>query len=782
MTRKETTYNLLRNLTMDLSIEDIKAIRCGFDAQTIALKAQLDRTNVSRDLNELTSEGKVIKIKGRPVLFLEAKHIEELLGISISESNLECNSLLDLISCQDLKSKKDHLIDKIIGADGSLMSGIYQAKASVMYPHKGLNIMITGATGVGKTTFAELIYQYSKNNGRINKNAKFVEFNCSEYAENPQLLSSHIFGHAKGAFTGAERDKAGLVEDAEGGILLLDEIHRLTHEGQEMLFMLIDKGIYRRLGEAEIVRKANVLIIGATTEDLNSSLLKTFIRRFPTPIHIPSLEDRPLYERYEIINNFFSSEAEIINVKINVARNVILYLMSYPCPGNIGQLKGDIQLLCARGFLDYATEGENEIFIGTNSLPNHINGNSYDRANKIRINEIGVIIGDQAYFNYTKDFHIDKNGIVTGNDRNLITDDIIGMVILSHNIEISKNIADKINAILKTPYCKYASFSFGKIKNEEEVYKVIKESDRGKGVLVLSDIDDNRINSDILMHKTDCIVSVIENISVQIAVEIAKKVIVSNHDIFNLSREIKKEWSFNYSNFSINKIKDPKDGVIITTCLTGEGSAEKIATLIKNGLPELQEYNISVIPMNLNSHHQNELKSKNIENIIAVVGTVDLSIEDVPYIPLDEFILRDGIERISEIIQSIFTTKQIKNIVQEEQTEENKIIEVLKSTILFLDPHKTYKLATESFIRIRIDLEPKRRKSLEVRYILHVACMLERVIQKLPLDHPRIEQLREIRPIEFEEINRAMEILEYNFNLKVTEAEKAFIVDLVYTQ
>ncbi|MCB6567183.1 sigma-54 factor interaction domain-containing protein, partial [Desulfovibrio desulfuricans] len=83
--------------------------------------------------------------------------------------------------------------------------------------------------------------------------------------DNPQLLTGMLFGYIKGAFTGANEDKEGLVKEADGGILFLDEIHRLSVEGQEMLFLLMDKGIYRRIGDSSRVNQAKVLIIGATT-------------------------------------------------------------------------------------------------------------------------------------------------------------------------------------------------------------------------------------------------------------------------------------------------------------------------------------------------------------------------------------------------------------------------------------------------------------------------------------------------------------------------------------
>jgi Sigma-54 interaction domain. len=75
----------------------------------------------------------------------------------------------------------------------------------------------------------------------MTKESPFIVFNCADYADNPQLLMSQLFGYVKGAFTGAESSKAGLVEKADGGILFLDEVHRLPSEGQEILFFYLTK-------------------------------------------------------------------------------------------------------------------------------------------------------------------------------------------------------------------------------------------------------------------------------------------------------------------------------------------------------------------------------------------------------------------------------------------------------------------------------------------------------------------------------------------------------------
>lgn len=80
------------------------------------------------------------------------------------------------------------------------------------------------------------MYDYALEIKAISETAPFIIFNCADYAENPQLLLSQLFGHVKGAYTGAAVLKKGLVEKADGGILFLDEVHRLPPEGQELLY------------------------------------------------------------------------------------------------------------------------------------------------------------------------------------------------------------------------------------------------------------------------------------------------------------------------------------------------------------------------------------------------------------------------------------------------------------------------------------------------------------------------------------------------------------------
>ncbi|KYH28326.1 MULTISPECIES: sigma 54-interacting transcriptional regulator [Clostridium] len=329
----------------------------GLSTKEIAEGLSMQRTNVSSILNKLCKEGKVFKIKGKPIIYTVILSNKENDNLSKANENIVSSSVS---------------LDTVIGVNGSLKKSVQQAKAAILYPPNGLHTLLLGPTGVGKTMFAELMYRFAIEKGVISHDAPFVSFNCADYANNQQLLMAHLFGSKKGAFTGADRDRIGLVDKANGGVLFLDEVHRLPPEGQEMLFMLIDKGFYTPLGDIEKKKTSKVLIICATTENVDSALLTTFTRRIPMTINIPALKDRTLEERFELICNFFKIESKRIGREITVSTNTIRSLLLYNCPGNIGQLKSDIQLGCANAFLKFVSRGEKKMQVYSTDFPNNV--------------------------------------------------------------------------------------------------------------------------------------------------------------------------------------------------------------------------------------------------------------------------------------------------------------------------------------------------------------------------------------------------------------------------
>ena len=369
MKRIEKVYNYLNKVCSSYSRENLD--KCmGVSAQEIGNELGILRNNVSKELNDLCRDKRAIKIKCRPVRYFDRKIFEELFNVILSNEVTEIEDIESLIKPIE-ETKEKSPFDYLIGSDTSLKTQVEQAKAAIMYPPNGLHTLIVGPTGVGKSLFANIMYSYAKYIGKLDENSPFIVFNCADYYNNPQLLLSYIFGHVKGAFTGADSDKEGIVEKANGGILFLDEIHRLPPEGQEMIFYFMDTGTFNKLGETERKRKANVLIIGATTEDPNSALLSTFVRRIPITIRIPSFEERSVADKIDIIKHLFHNEAVRVNKPIKISVEAIKALIGSTTFGNIGQLKSNIQLLCAKGFLN-SINGEKYIDINLKMMPNNI--------------------------------------------------------------------------------------------------------------------------------------------------------------------------------------------------------------------------------------------------------------------------------------------------------------------------------------------------------------------------------------------------------------------------
>lgn len=329
---KQKVEEILKSLTED---NKGKEGFYGIDTLTIAEELELRRNVVSQYLNELVDEKKAIKSKTRPVLF------------TYIDSNEKVNS-----SGND----GEDIFRELVGYNGSLKTAVKQCKSAAFYPSKDMSVLLTGPSGVGKSFIANLLHKYAEQRGRIEEGAPFIVFNCADYADNPELLSANLFGYKKGAFTGADKDHIGSLELADGGYLFLDEVHRLSPEGQEKLFVFMDKGLFKRVGESKAERKANVRFIFATTESPEETLLETFTRRIPLVVNIPKLVDRPIDERLTMIYKFFSSESKEIHKDIKVSKDVINYILSQKKAGNIGSLKNLIKLCCAWSYKDQQDE------------------------------------------------------------------------------------------------------------------------------------------------------------------------------------------------------------------------------------------------------------------------------------------------------------------------------------------------------------------------------------------------------------------------------------------
>lgn len=289
-----------------------------FTAQDLATLTELSRSMASNYLNQLVKMGVLEKENTRPTQFW--------------------------------LTQKEDVFAEVIGSKDSLAPIIEQCKASVNYPPNGLPVILRGNSGVGKSMFAKKIYEYALSEGVIKHDAPYIVLNCADYANNPELLSSVLFGYVKGAFTGAEGERKGILDAANGGYLFLDEVHNLSQENQEKLFLLIDQKKFRRLGEEKGWEFADIRLILATTEEVGSSLLATFRRRIPLEVTLPDFKERTKNERIQLVFTFFLAESQQLNKEIAVHPALIEELISHDLEGNVGAVQNKIKLTCAAAY------------------------------------------------------------------------------------------------------------------------------------------------------------------------------------------------------------------------------------------------------------------------------------------------------------------------------------------------------------------------------------------------------------------------------------------------
>ena len=225
----------------------------------------------------------------------------------------------------------------IIGSSPRLTESLDRAARAARF---NVSVLITGETGVGKELFAAFIHQASPR-----AKMPFVAVNCS--AISPHLLESELFGHERGAFTGATSIKKGLVEVAHGGTLFLDEVGDLHPDHQTKILRFLQEGMFRRVGGLRDL-KVDVRVIAATNRNLQESVQRErfrqdlFYRLAIVPIQVPPLRDRstdiPALSRH-FLDEFTQRESL---PDMHLAPAVLALLKKHTWPGNVRELKSII--------------------------------------------------------------------------------------------------------------------------------------------------------------------------------------------------------------------------------------------------------------------------------------------------------------------------------------------------------------------------------------------------------------------------------------------------------
>jgi DNA-binding NtrC family response regulator len=210
------------------------------------------------------------------------------------------------------------------------------AKRALEYAASDLSIMLLGETGTGKELFATGIHENSKR-----KDKSIISVDCTRYKDKTDLFESEMFGHIKGAFTGADKNRIGFVEAASGGTLFLDEIHHLNHDAQAKLLRVIQNRTIVKVGEHRETKVDFRLVVA--TKPIIKNMVKNgdflpdlFYRIFELDINISSLEERK--EDIKPLILFFNEKWKQER-KITFSKAAYMQLKKYDWPGNVRELE-----------------------------------------------------------------------------------------------------------------------------------------------------------------------------------------------------------------------------------------------------------------------------------------------------------------------------------------------------------------------------------------------------------------------------------------------------------
>jgi PAS domain S-box-containing protein len=242
---------------------------------------------------------------------------------------------LDLINQGVLKRME---FESIIGQN-RIMQEVYTLIEEITYSNAA--VLIQGESGTGKELVANAIQQTS-----IRKNKPYIKVNCSVFSHN--LLASELFGHVKGAYTDAHKDRVGRFEMADGGTIFLDEIAETDPRIQLQLLRVLQEGTFERVGES-VTRRVDVRVLAATNLDIHKAIADgrfrddLYYRLNVIPLEVPPLRDRkddiPL-----LVDHFLRKLSLHTGKKITeIDDTTMSILMDYDWPGNIRELENVIE-------------------------------------------------------------------------------------------------------------------------------------------------------------------------------------------------------------------------------------------------------------------------------------------------------------------------------------------------------------------------------------------------------------------------------------------------------
>ncbi len=394
MNRKERILHYLREATDHFASSGFSDLE-RLETSDIARALHLDRTNVSKLLNELWNAGQVVKVQGRPTLYLSCRSMESALPgrfIPLTVAGRE-----ELIRLCETGGKREAGPAPAAAGDGdSLRASLGEALPVCAYPPYGLPLLLLSSSQEDAETFVHGIFEQLKEERPAG--AQLITVDCRGSLQGDSSFLQKLFGCSREVSSGARGVKSSFELSAHG-MVYIEGVQRLPGHILEMLLSAIDRGSYCRLGETA-PRPIETTLILSLPPQSDEALLSRLNKHIPYRQELPSLESRGIHEKLTLLLEAFGQEASMIGRPLRLSKDALSYLLTARYPAGISELRGVVKLLCSAVLRQRLGNAEEHLAIECRHLPQRILSDAETQLPKLSrmIRLLSMVPNDYVFF------------------------------------------------------------------------------------------------------------------------------------------------------------------------------------------------------------------------------------------------------------------------------------------------------------------------------------------------------------------------------------------------
>ena len=815
-TRQEKIMEYVHILSEQLIASNQLNDNNGADALNTSLDLQLDRANVSKDLNALWKAGKLIKMHGKPVFYLDyhslTKHYPNSFFPSLINNGDKISNYLheaseNTVTKENTLSNEKGPLDSIIGANGSLSDVIFTAKSAISYPPYGIPSIIYGNSGVGKTLLANQMVEYLCKIKHKEK-VPVMTLYAQNYQNDANLFVQALTGVDKG------KGKVGVLEQCEDGVLIIEQVENLSYTSQTLLSMILQKKKYTTTHTSNPMPLKTMIILTTSLKEDNR-LIETLSSATPIHLKLSDIDQRGIYEKLELIMALLSQEAKNTGISIRIHKDIIAMFALQKYPNNISDLRNEIQLACSRAFLNTPNIKNKSIYLTYDCLSLNMLSQSQDSTiSNARIISLLSCIPNN-YLQFESDGSSSAQQIFT-NAPDAFKDHRINQFIGEFNKDIEEldnidnYVRENINVLKDCPDAQLQSL---RVAINPYVMQVTlsKLQERPEYKLLQSN---TQLLYGILLHITNYLkrIQYTDQSNIEDTPSLTEPIYTQEYQLAkDIYESFGQTYSFTPSSREIdflasyiaiaNQWANHTTVAILVIC-HGNSIASQMVEFVKENIHG--KYTLDAIDYS-SSMQINDclelacIKANQINNGVGVLVVCDMepltSIGDYVYretgIPartVSNINLSGLIGIVQQSMSAINDLDALASGINKEaptiqQMPQNTFIEqirnrIISNTVSFIDTHKAVDVLLTCLNNTLKELAIPYSDALAVKYICHCTNMLERVIKNEPWEYKKVNQFYKDHSYLIHVIQQNLEYAGNSFGISIPATELAYISEI----